>query len=536
MFTRLWNSTGTRHPRAPRRRTRRSQAYPLCLEALEDRCLLSGDVVLEWNSLVLDAARATSADPLVVTRSLAMVHGAVYDAVNNIERTHTPYLVDHPVGPDTSEEAAAATAAHRVAVQLYPSQRDTLDAAFHADLAAIPDGPAKRQGVALGAYVATAMLDWRRHDGSDRVVEYLGGTEPGQWRPTPPAFAPALRPQWPYVTPFVMTSGSQFRAYPPPTLASTEYREAFDEIRSIGAVDSTTRTPEQTEIALYWADVSGLTSTPPGHWNHIAQTVAQARGNTLAENARLFALLNLTYADGGIAVMDSKYAYGFWRAVTAIREDADPKWLPLITTPPHPSYPCAHCVFSTSGAEVLASFFGTDDISFSSTSEGTGVTRSFTSFTQAGDEGGLSRLYGGIHWRFDINAGNGMGRALARYVTANFLLPLSSDPPGPRAARPTANPAELAEALAAGRVAGDAGRALPPAVAAEPPARAAARPTQAERDVDRFLAARAREEDRPAVSWGDEHNAGAALPGGWADLIQTDGGLWGERFSALPGV
>jgi hypothetical protein len=213
-------------------------------------------------------------------------------------------------------------------------------------------------------------------------------------------------------------------------LASAEYRAAFDEIRSVGAVDSTTRTPEQTEIALYWEDVPGRTSTPPGHWNQIAHTVAEARGNTLAQNARLFALLNLTYGDDAIAFLDSKYTYGFWRAVTAIRETVDPKWLPLITTPAHPSYPCAHCVFSTSGAEVLASFFGTDDVRFSSTSEGTGVTRSYTSFTQAADEAGLSRLYGGIHWRFDINTVNGMGRALARYVTANFLLPLGDSPHG----------------------------------------------------------------------------------------------------------
>jgi hypothetical protein len=245
--------------------------------------------------------------------------------------------------------------------------------------------------------------------------------------------------------------------------------------------------------------------------------------------------LNLTYADDSIAITDSKYTYGFWRAVTAIQEDADPNWLPLITTPAHPSYPCAHCVFSTSAAEVLASFFGTDNIRFSSTSEGTGVTRSYTSLTQAGDEGGLSRLYGGIHWRFDINAGNGMGRALARYVTANFLLPLS-DAPGPRAAQPTATPADPAEALAADRVPGEAGRTLPPAVAAEPPASAAARPTRAETDVDRFFAARAREEDKPVVSWAHQPHAGTALPGGWADLVQTDGGLWGERLSALPGV
>ncbi|HEV3260597.1 MAG TPA: vanadium-dependent haloperoxidase [Gemmataceae bacterium] len=409
-------------------RGRRRPCSRLHLEKLEDRCLLSADVVIEWNSLVLDAARATSADPLVLTRGLAMVHGAIYDAVNNIEQTNTPYLVDHPVSPDTSEEAAAATAGYRVAVQVFPSQRDTLHAAWRADLAAIENGPAKRQGIALGNYVANVMLDWRSHDGSDLVVEYPGGTEPGQWRPTPPAYAPALKPQWPGVTPFTLTSGAQFRAYPPPTLASVEYRAAFDEIRSVGAVDSTTRTADQTETSLFWEDPAGRTSTPPGHWNHIAQTVAQAQGNTMPQNARLFALLDLTLADAGIAFMDTKYAYGFWRAVTAIRETADPDWLPLITTPPHPSYLCAHCSVSTSAAEVLTSFFATDDISFSSTAEGIGVTRSYSSFSQASDEAGLSRLYGGIHWRFDINAGNGLGRALGRYVTGNFLLPLGGAP------------------------------------------------------------------------------------------------------------
>jgi hypothetical protein len=404
----------------------------LTLERLEDRTLLAADMVLQWNEVLLDAIRADRTSPPLAARNMAIVHVAVYDAVNAIEQTHQPYAVARHAPPGASAEAAVAAAAHRTLVELFPAQRGTFDAALADSLATIPDGPGENKGVALGRSVAQQLLAFRRHDGADASVEYTIGTDPGDWQPTPPAFLPPLSPQWPGVKPFAMTGGDQFRPPPPPALSSEEYAAAFAEVKEIGAADSATRTAEQTEIAWFWVNGPG-TATPPGHWNEVAQVVAQSAGNTLAENARLFALLNIAVADAGISCWEAKYEFNFWRPVTAIRAadtdgnpdtEADPTWSSLIPTPPFAAYTSGHSTFSAAAATVLAGFFGDDAFNFTLASETPAAAdRSYSGFWQAAEESGVSRIYGGIHWAFDNHHALDAGRALGQFVVGTQLQP-----------------------------------------------------------------------------------------------------------------
>lgn len=392
----------------------------------------TGEVILLWNETALHAIRTAKTPPPLAARNLAILHVAVYDAVNALYRTHDDYRFLTTMPPGTSPTAAAAVAAHRVLVALYPRQIDSFDAALDTSLAEVPDGEDKRGGMLLGQAIAERVLDWRRRDGSARQVTYTPGTAAGFWQPTPPEFRAPLLPQWSAVTCFCMKGGSQFRPAAPPSLTSPEYAANFREVKLLGGVASPARTHEQTVIARFWADGEG-TVTPPGHWNRIAQGVARERGTTLAEKARLFALLNLALADAGVASWDCKYHFHVWRPVQAIRQadpgvnpetTPDPSWTPLLPTPPFPSYTSGHSTFSAAAAIVLATFFGTDDVRFTSTSESLpGVARTFTSFWAAAEEAGKSRIYGGIHWEFDNREGLASGRALGEYVSRHFLLP-----------------------------------------------------------------------------------------------------------------
>src|SRR5215213_6165741 len=295
-----------------------------CVEPLETRTLMAADMVLEWNQVAVEATRVARLSPNAQTRALAMVHGAVFDAVNGIERGYAPYLVNRHAPIWASEEAAAAVAAHGVLVGLMPAQQTTLDAALASSLAAVPDGQAEDAGVAFGKLVADCMLAERADDGSTDVVTYVPGTGPDDWQPTPPGFAPAALPQWATVEPFGISSPDQFRADPPPSLDSPEFTQAFNEMKAIGVATNSTRTNEQTDIARFWAGPSG-TVQPPGHWNSIARGVANAQDNSLAQNARMLALLNIGMADALIASWDTKYEYSFVRPVTAIQNaDNDP--------------------------------------------------------------------------------------------------------------------------------------------------------------------------------------------------------------------
>jgi hypothetical protein len=257
------------------------------------------DVVTDWNNAALDAIRAGSTAPPVASRSLAILQVSIYDAVNGITRTHEIYLVPSAVPASASLEAAASAAAHEALVNLFPASAASFDALHAAILATIPDGLHKGAGVTWGEYVANQILTARAGDGWDAVVPPPGGSGPGVWIPTPPAFLPYLLPQWGFVRPFGMSSSSQFRPPGPPSLDSQQYAEDYEEVKELGAAVGSTRTEEQTEIALFWADGAG-TETPPGHWNTIAQIIAAAQGNTLEENARLFALLNVAMADAAI--------------------------------------------------------------------------------------------------------------------------------------------------------------------------------------------------------------------------------------------
>lgn len=391
--------------------------------------LPKSDVVLDWNATLLKAVEADKTAPPLAARNMAMVHTAIYDAVNDITRTHGVYHADVLAPQGASPEAAAAEAAYSILVNLYPQQKATFDKALETSLAAIPDGKAEDDGVAVGQQVADQILAWRSHDGSSTPVEYVPGTQLGEWQPTAPAYQSALLPQWKSVTCFAMTSDSQFRPDGPPALNSAKCAADFNQVKELGRSDSTTRTPEQTQVALFWADGAG-TYTPPGHWNQIAEDVSLQQGNTLEENARLFALLNIALADAGIVAWDAKYTYNSWRPITAIQQadkdnnpltTADPTWTPLLTTPPFPEYVSGHSTFSGAASTILTDFFG-NNVNFTTTSIGLpGVERSFKSFSAAADEAGISRIYGGIHFNSANRDGLAAGRALGNYVFGNFL-------------------------------------------------------------------------------------------------------------------
>ena len=394
----------------------------------------SPDQVIQWNRILLGILRTPGAQPATVhpTRSMAILHAAVYDAVNAIAKTNAPYLVDLGAPRHASEPAAAAAAAHAVLVRLYPAQAAALDADLALSLSQVPDGRAKDQGIRVGEEAAAAILTLRSDDGSAAApIPFVPGTNPGDYQLTPPAFVQPVFTHWPFVEPFALRSANQFRPAPPPAVTSPTYTASFDEVKSLGLASSTTRTADQTQIGRFWG------APIQNYWNEIAQTAALAHGTTLVQNARLFALLDLTVADSVIAFYDAKYTYHFWRPITAIRAAAndgnpatagDPNWTPLATTALDPSYPGAHAVVSAAGADVLSTFFGSDSENFAVTSEVLpGVVRGFTSFSAAAEEASLSRIYAGQHFRFDLVAGQRLGTQVADYVLRNFLLPHGRD-------------------------------------------------------------------------------------------------------------
>jgi len=394
------------------------------------------DMVLKWNEIALEAIRAERTPPPVAARNLAIMHLAIYDAVMAIERTHQPYLVDVTAAPGTSREAAVATAAHRTLVALFPRERETFDKALARSWLEVPAGPGRDNGAELGNYVAQQMLEARCNDNSAEIGKYTQKTFAGAWRPTAPQFKDALLPEWGYVKPFAIKKGTMYRPAGPPGLSSLQYAAAFNEVKRLGGKHSELRTKEQTEIAHFWADDAG-TVTPPGHWNRIAQSIARDRRNTLAENARLFAHLNISLADAGVLCWVIKFTFDFWRPITAIREMSpspptplpqgargEIDWTPLLNTPPFPAYVSGHSTFSSAAAASLAESFGGDKVRFATTSDDLpGVTRKFDSLWAAAEEAGMSRIYGGIHWKFDNVDGLKVGKTLGEYVSKNTLLP-----------------------------------------------------------------------------------------------------------------
>lgn len=387
------------------------------------------DVVTDWNQTMLQAAAGLN--PQRQHRVAAMVHAAVHDAVNSITPLYDAYAVYVPLSAGASIEAAAVQAAYGVLIRLLPAQAVMLNAARSASLATIPDGPVKDQGVAVGDTVAAQIVLLRSTDGAGVDGTYTFGSGPGEYQRTPPTFGNPAVPAFRFVTPFVLTRGDQFRTEGPPSLNSDDWAQEFNETKRLGSIDSIDRTPEQTTIALCDAEPALLM------WNRVARTVSAQRNTGLVENARLFALLNLTMVDADIAVWDSKYFYRFWRPVTAIHDadadgnattDADPTWTPLRPTPLHPEYPSAHAAVSGSAAKVLTGFFG-NDVPFSTTTSTcpAGVVRSYDSFQAMADEIGDSRIYIGFHFRTAIRHGANLGRQVGHWTFHRFLRPLRDD-------------------------------------------------------------------------------------------------------------
>ena len=413
--------------------------------------LSAADVVVDWNNVLLDTIRATGGPPCPISRAHALLHAAIYDAVNSIDRRHEPYLdfVSAPVG--ASADAAAAAAAHRVLKALFPARAAVYDAAVTASLATVPNGPNKTAGVTLGRAVADALLSERADDGTQTNPTYVIGTNPGDWRPTfPDNTSPPFNPGWGNAVPWTMIAGDQFRPLGPlnmkkmsTLLSHPKYADQVNEVKALGSRTSTIRTAEQTRIAYFWAnDVNG-TYKPPGHLNAITQVVSHDRGLSMIENARLFALINLAMGDAGVVAWDAKYNTNIdlWRPISAIRladtdgnsrTVADRNWLPLNPfSPPFPAYISGHATFSAAHAAVMAGYFGTDSVTFTITSEDPfyaglgGGSRTFRKFSDAAWENALSRLYLGVHYRFDATDGNRAGTDLGKYVVQNYLRSIS---------------------------------------------------------------------------------------------------------------
>ena len=387
--------------------------------------------VIEWNRTLLAIVRTPGAQPPTVhsTRNFAMLHAAIFDAVNAIDNSYEPYALRVPhVSRKASPFAAADQAAHDVLIALYPSFSTSLDSELQQDLDQIPDGKSKSDGLAIGEAAATAILALRQDDGSSATLPpYVPSGQAGSYQLTPPNFAPADFIQWSRVTPFAIATAEEFRPAPPPDLASDQYTQSFDEVKSLGLVSSTMRTPDQTQIGKFW------NGNIQDFWNEIAQTAAIERQLGIVRSAHLFAQLNFAIADTVIAFFDAKYTYSLWRPVTAVQmaeKDNNPRtipdhgWLPLSgKTAPDPSYPGAHSAISTTASWVLRSYLR-NEISLDVTSESLpGVTRHFNSFSDAAIEAGLSRIYAGQHFRFDHYAGEFLGNRVAHAVMASVLQP-----------------------------------------------------------------------------------------------------------------
>jgi hypothetical protein len=419
-------TTATFTPRKLGTSTFTSSIFLLC------PVVVCADAVTDWNEIMqTTAAAAPSAmtDPAVAGRSAAIVQLAVFDAVNSILGEYEPYLGRIPAPSDASAEAAAIAAAHRALRSLYPDAATTLDAARAASLAVIPDGPSKSDGIAVGEAAADAILTLRADDGFDIVVPYTPGTRPGEYRPTPPELIPAYRPGLGQVATFGIKNGRQFRVNPPPPPHSNAYARAYDDVKQAGSANSSSRAPDRADVARFYAatDADGI-------YYPAARQLAAEQGTSLSENARIFALLAMAVWDGAVACFESKYHYNVWRPVTAIREggtdgnrktDPDPAWAPFVFTPPFPSYPSGHASFGGAARAVLEHEFGDDGHSITLTNPALPeVVLHYTSFKAITDDIDDGRVFGGVHYRFDQEAGARQGKRVGEYILRHELRPV----------------------------------------------------------------------------------------------------------------
>jgi membrane-associated phospholipid phosphatase len=387
----------------------------------------SGQSVVAWNRELITILGTPGVQPATVhpTRSLAILQAAEYDAVVSITHAAPPYLFSVRARHGSRPDAAADQAAHDVLAALYPTQKSGLDQLLVTQLAAIPDSPGKQRGIQVGATVASLLVGFRASDGSAVTPPpFVPGTNPGDYRPTPPNFPAPVFTNWGTVTPFVLNIGSQFRPAPPPPVTSAAYAAALNQVESLGQNSSTTRTADETTLAKFWG------AAPIWNvWNEIAQKLAVARHSSLERTVTVFENLDLAVADATIAMYDGKYHYLVWRPVTAIQLGntignpgitGNPTWLPLAVTAADPSYPGAHATISEAAATVLRAFYGNEQ-QLAVTSDGDpGVTRSFDSFQAAASEATLSRLFAGQHTMIDLVAGQQLGRQVARFVLSHL--------------------------------------------------------------------------------------------------------------------
>ncbi|MGY3149099.1 hypothetical protein ACVWYQ_006098 [Bradyrhizobium sp. USDA 3397] len=384
------------------------------------------DVIMDWNAKADAIAAEKKVLPVPQARTMSMLHVAMFEAVNAIDRRYTPYKLDLVSDRSTSKEAAAAAAAYNILLTIYPDQKSALDTALHASLSGIPDTEGKANGIELGTMAASGVIALRRNDGSDVQETYRPYTAPGAYVPTVvPIGTTAGR-----MTPWVMTSVSQFRPAPPPALDSETWTRDVNEIRELGARNSTTRTAEQTAIGRAWFLVG------PPSFNPIVRQVALAKNMDVVDCARLFALAEIAGNDAILAVLDAKYHYNFWRPMTAIRNadithnpktPREPSWLPLGETPMHPEYPCAHCIVSAAVSTVLQSIAGDEVGELTMTSPtAPGVTRKWIKLQDYSDEVANARIYAGFHYRFSTEVGKEMGRKIGDLVVGTQLRGLEA--------------------------------------------------------------------------------------------------------------
>jgi PAP2 superfamily len=401
-----------------------------------------GDAIIAWVNAMDAVIEADKSNVGLASRTMAMVGAAMYDAVNDIERTGSVFKVDVKAPRWAMPSASASAAAYSVLSALDPAMQPMLAATMAQSLAAVPAGVARNVGVEVGLAVAQGILDWRAGDGSMAVVPYVPGTAPGQWRPTAPNFGVAWGPEWGQIKPFAVSSAAAYLPPPPPALNSAQYAADLNQVESLGAANSTTRTADQTQIGIFWSYDNSNSGSPAVRFEEVAASVALQQHNSLTQNARMFGLVSLALGDAGMVAWDAKYTYNVWRPITAIRlantdgnpaTVADPTWTPLGApgnpgqanfTPAFPGYVSGHATFGSALFTVLADFYGTDKIHFTLTSdEMPGVTRSYTSFSQASYENAISRIYLGIHFWSDETAGITAGAAVGNDIYATVMTP-----------------------------------------------------------------------------------------------------------------
>jgi hypothetical protein len=414
----------------------------LVLAGLTSVSRARADAVTDWNAATEQAILTAAQGPPVQGRFLAIVHAAIYDAVNGIDHKYTPYFVTEPGPHGASAEAAAVQAAYTALVSLYPSQKATFDAQLAVSLEKIPGEAARNRRIATGRnwgqHVANLILAWRATDGFTAVLpDYFGSTEPGVWR-SPPAGAsadgtlPAIFPQNAVLVPFAMTSHDQFRPGPPPALTSALYAADVNEVKAIGRFNSAVRTAEQTQLALLWQ------ATGQVNENHAIRPVIESLGQSLklVDTARIFALIHIVGEDATIAGFDSKYAYNLWRPYHAVRladtdgnpdTEADPTWDSLFVAPRHQEYMSNHSTITTAIMNTLSELIG-DNHTFTLSAPGyPGFTWTFDRFSDAAAQVVEARIWAGIHYRNSCNVGAAQGLKLSHYVLSNFLLPLEDE-------------------------------------------------------------------------------------------------------------